>query len=207
MQAILKKAAILFGINQYSSCPLKNAVNDAMALSSKLEELGFDSQIVLDADSGTMERELNAFSQNLGGASVGLFFFAGHAVQIENINYLMATDTNSFDESSCKYTSYCLNRVIELFDKSGVSTKIIILDACRNNPFTMRGVAYRGLAPTYAPKGTIIAYSTSPGQEASDGNDNHGVYTGALLGWCHKTGACYTKRDNAIISYERITHY
>ena len=181
MQAILKKAAILFGINQYSSCPLKNAVNDAMALSSKLEELGFDTQVVLDSDSETMERELNAFSQKLGEASVGLFFFAGHAVQIENTNYLITTSASLADESSCKYTSYCLNRVIELFDKSGVSTKIIILDACRNNPFTMRGVTYRGLAPTYAPKGTIIAYSTSPGQEAFDGANDHGVYTSALL--------------------------
>lgn len=181
MQAILNKVAILFGINQYVSCPLKNAVNDATALSAKLQELGFNTQIVLNANSEMMERELNAFSQKLEEASVGLFFFAGHAVQIQNTNYLLTTSASLVDETSCKYTSYSLNRVIELFDKSGVSTKIIILDACRNNPFTMRGIAYRGLAPAYAPKGTIIAYSTSPGQEASDGLNDHGVYTCALL--------------------------
>ena len=110
------------------------------------------------------------------------FFFAGHGIQCKGENFLATTSSSFADESSCKYTSIPLNFVIDTFEESGVNTKIIILDACRNNPFvTWRSVTNDGLAPVYAPKGTIIAFSTSPGQKASDGNNDHGIYTNALL--------------------------
>lgn len=178
----MKKNAILFGINNYPSAPLKNAANDASALADKLEELGFETQCFLDIDTATMDKELHAFKSKLEQSNVGLFFFAGHGIQCKGENFLATTSTSFVDESSCKYTSLPLNMVIDLFEESKVDTKIIILDACRNNPFvTWRSVTNDGLAPVYAPKGTIIAFSTSPGQKASDGANNHGVYTNALL--------------------------
>lgn len=178
----MKKTAILFGINKYPDCPLKNAVNDATALAHKLEELGFEVKCFVDIDTGTMDRELTAFKDILAKSNVGLFFFAGHGIQCKGENFLATTSSSFTDEGSCKYTSLPLNFVIESFEESGVNTKIIILDACRNNPFvTWRSVTNDGLAPVYAPKGTIIAFSTSPGQKASDGNNDHGIYTNALL--------------------------
>lgn len=178
----MKKSAILFGVNEYHGSPLKNAVNDARALSKKLAELGFETKCFLDVDSETMNRELVAFKSDLAQSSVGLFFFAGHGIQCKGENYLATKSTSFFDESSCKYTAVALNMVIDIFEESKVNTKIIVLDACRDNPFvTWRSAANDGLAPVYAPKGTIIAFSTSPGQKASDGLNDHGVYTNALL--------------------------
>lgn len=178
----MKKSAILFGINSYHVCPLKNAANDASALSEKLTELGFETKCFIDVDSATMERELVAFRADLEQSSVGLFFFAGHGIQCKGENFLATTSTSFVDESSCKYTAIALNLVIDIFEESKVNTKIIILDACRDNPFiTWRSAANSGLAPVCAPKGTIIAFSTSPGQKASDGLNDHGVYTNALL--------------------------
>lgn len=178
----MKKSAILFGINEYHDCPLQNAVNDATALSEKLTQLGFDSECCLNVNLETMDRALRAFQVELDQSSVGLFFFAGHGIQCQGENFLATNDTSFYDETSCKYTAFPLNRVIDIFEASKVNTKIFILDACRNNPFvTWRSAANDGLAPVYAPKGTIIAFSTSPGQKASDGKNGHGVYTEALL--------------------------
>lgn len=178
----MQKVAILFGINNYLQCSLKNATNDAVALSDKLRELGFATKCFLNVDAMTMDRELIAFKSDLEDASVGLFFFAGHGIQCKGENFLATIDTSFADEISCKHTAIPLNEVIEIFEDSKIGTKVLILDACRNNPFVAwRSAANDGLAPVYAPKGTIIAFSTSPGQKASDGNNNHGVYTNALL--------------------------
>ncbi|MGM9606328.1 MAG: caspase domain-containing protein [Oscillospiraceae bacterium] len=178
----MKKSAILFGINEYHDCPLQNAVNDASALSEKLSELGFDAECFLNVTREDMDRALQTFRAKLEQSSVGLFFFAGHGIQCKGENYLAIKDTNFFDDISCKHTSFPLNDVIDIFEESKVTTKILILDACRDNPFvTWRSTANEGLAPIYAPKGTIIAFSTSPGQKASDGKNGHGVYTEALL--------------------------
>lgn len=178
----MKKSAIIFGINDYPNCPLRNANNDASALTEKLVELGFEAKCFLDVNTETMDREVYAFKKDLEQSSVGLFFFAGHGIQCKGENYLASVSTSFVDESSCKYTALPLNMVIDTFEESKVNTKIIILDACRDNPFiTWRSTANEGLAPVYAPKGTIIAFSTSPGQRASDGANNHGIYTNALL--------------------------
>jgi hypothetical protein len=104
-------------------------------------------------------------------------------VQIEGDNYLAATDTEISDEVEAKHSALSLNRVIETMEKAGTSTNLIILDACRDNPWdrAWRRPTGRGLAPVYAPKGTLIAFSTSPGQVAADGRNRNGAYTAALL--------------------------
>ena len=179
----MKKVALLFGIDDYPQNSLKNAANDASALSEKLTELGFESSCHLNVTRQEMNNQIIVFKEALLSADVGLFFFAGHGVQCKGENFLTSIDTSFADESSCKYTATPLNFVIEVFEESKINTKIIVLDACRDNPFTnaWRGGQTVGLAPVYAPKGTLIAYSTSPGQKAADGIANQGVYTGALL--------------------------
>jgi hypothetical protein len=105
-------------------------------------------------------------------------------MQIEGCNYLLATDSNFSSESDVKYSALSLDKVVEKISKSDVSTKIIVLGACRNNPWERawnRGLSTRGLASVYAPKGTIIGFATSPGEVAADGSGRNGTYTEALL--------------------------
>lgn len=129
-----------------------------------------------------MDIELNKFQQELENADVGLFFFAGHGMQIDGENYLAAIDTQFDTEINAKYTSLSLNKIINILEKGSNRTSIVILDACRNNPFERRWRgASRGLAPVFAPKGTIIAFATSPGEVASDGLGFNGSFTEALL--------------------------
>ncbi len=163
---------------------LKNPVNDAEDVGRKLETCGFSVIQEMDSSHADMDRALKRFQRVLKDSDVGLFFFAGHGMQIDGENYLAAVDTDATDEITAKHSSLALNRVIEVMEKSGCSTGIIILDACRNNPFERawtRSIKVRGLAPVYAPRGTLIAYATSPGQTASDGKGRNGTYTAALL--------------------------
>jgi hypothetical protein len=178
-------AALVFGnANYISGGTLKNPVNDAEDVSDKLASYGFDTLVAMDATNKEMDFKLDEFKTLLQSNEVGLFFFAGHGMQIEGSNYLLAVDTKTKTELDAKHSSLSLDKVIEVMEKSQVATKIIILDACRNNPWERkwkRSVATRGLASVYAPKGTIIAFATSPGEVASDGTGRNGTYTGALL--------------------------
>jgi hypothetical protein len=180
-----KLTALVIGNAGYpSGAKLKNPKNDAVDLSERLGRCGFSVIKEIDCTNKEMDLALKAFRKNLKGNDVGLFFFAGHGMQIDGDNYLNAVDTDFSDETDAKYSSLALNKVIELMEKSVTSTNIIILDACRNNPFErawQRSSALRGLAPIYAPKGTLIAFATSPGEVASDGRGRNGAYTEALL--------------------------
>lgn len=177
--------ALVIGNAAYEAVDeLKNPVNDAKDVSLKLESCGFTVIRAIDSDHATIDRALKRFQRVLKESDVGLFFFAGHGMQIDGENYLAAVDTDGTDEIAAKHSSLALNRVIEIMEKSGCSTSLIILDACRNNPFERawtRSIESRGLAPVYAPRGTLIAYATSPGQTASDGRGRNGAYTAALL--------------------------
>ncbi|WP_237064627.1 caspase family protein [Loktanella sp. M215] len=105
-------------------------------------------------------------------------------MQIDGSNYLLAIDTDDSSEIDAKYSSLSLDKVVEVLAKSKALTKIIVLDACRNNPWKRawhRDIAMRGLASVYAPKGTIIGFATSPGETAADGVGRNGTYTEALL--------------------------
>ncbi|MGC1301255.1 MAG: caspase family protein [Caulobacteraceae bacterium] len=162
---------------------LKNPTHDADDLSAKLRASGFDVTTVTDASVATMDKALKAFQAACTDADIALFFFAGHGIQIEGDNYLIALDTKTDDETDAKFSSLPLNKVITSMDQANSSTSIIVLDACRNNPWERRwrGGELRGMAPVYAPRGTLIAYSTSPGEVAADGLGRNGAYTAALL--------------------------
>jgi hypothetical protein len=176
--------ALVLGNGAYPKNELANATNDAEDVSLKLSEFGFSVITLKDADKKTIDESVNSFKDNLNSNDIGLFYFAGHGMQIEGENYITAIDSNFESEIDAKYSSYPLNKIIEIMEKSKNKTNIIILDACRNNPYLRawnRDPCLDGLAPVYAPKGTIIAYSTSPGEVASDGEKSNGAYTEALL--------------------------
>lgn len=178
--------ALLVGNSNYhlKHLHLPNASNDAKALGEKLSDLGFIVETLFDADEQVFMEALSAFGRKLKKYDVGLFFFAGHGLEVKGENFLTAVDTSFIDELSAKHTSIPLDLVIEQMEDGGPDIKIIILDACRNNPLpdVFRGIKRSGLAPIYAPKGTLIAFSTSPGQVAKDnGPGGNSIYTAALL--------------------------
>lgn len=180
-----KRALALFvGNANYPAQGLKNPVNDANDFSEKLKKLGFVTKTITDVTVQELDNAIDQFGDDLPKYDIGLFFFAGHGLQIKGENFITATDTNFHSESSVKFSAVNLNKVLSLMENSKNSTNIVILDACRDNPYERawnRSASQTGLAPMFAPKGTLIAYATSPGQTASDGNGNNGLYTSALL--------------------------
>lgn len=163
---------------------LPNPTNDADDVSKRLTKLGFSAITLINATTEEMDRGVEAFGTSLATSDVGLFFFAGHAFQIDGVNFLAGVDTKSSNKLAVQYSALHLDKVIETMRAAQAPTSIIILDACRNNPFDP--VLYRsggsaGLAPVYAPKGTLIAFSTSPGEKSRDGTGRNGAYTEALL--------------------------
>jgi Caspase domain len=177
--------ALVIGNAAYSAAStLANPVNDANDIAEKLRDFGFSVIEKSNCTRKEMDRAVKDFKATLAANDVALFFFAGHGMQIEGENYLAAVDIDASDELEAKHSSLALNKVIETMEKGANATSIIVLDACRNNPFERawtRSAETRGLAPIYAPRGTLIAHATSPGQVASDGKGRNGAYTDALL--------------------------
>lgn len=178
----MKKFAILFGNDKYDfgNAQLQCSVNDAMALKNKLDELDFETKSILNSDFKTMNMEIANLERTLSNYDVGLFFFAGHGFQFRGLNYLAATDTSFADDISAAYTSLRLNDVITVMNSSNILIKILIIDACRSSSVSGdRGIG-TGFAPVFAPRGTIIAFATSPGQTAKERGE-HGLFTAAIL--------------------------
>jgi uncharacterized caspase-like protein len=176
--------ALVIGNGAYKRTKtLENPVHDAEDMTKALQNCGFTVDTVSDAKAEKMDRALDRFKGDLKDQDVGLFFFAGHGLQIEGNNYLLGTDARITDAIAIKHSALALNEVIDILEASDTSTNIVILDACRDNPFSpaMRSLADRGLAPVYAPRGTLIAFATSPGEQAKDGKGRNGAYTKALL--------------------------
>ncbi|TSA17855.1 caspase family protein [bacterium] len=163
---------------------LLNAVNDADDIGMKLLNLGFIVNKSTDCSRETFDREVRRFGEELKKFDVGLFYFSGHGLQIEGNNYLTSIDTSFADAVSAKHTAFPLDEIIDYMQQANPIIKILILDACRDNPLPnqFRSVQGDGLAPIHAPKGTIIAFSTSPGEKAMDyGSGRNSIYTGSLL--------------------------
>lgn len=177
--------ALVIGNSTYmQGGQLINPKNDADDIATILASRHFTVIKRTDCTYRDMDYALKDFRTSLNNSDVGLFFFAGHGMQINGENYLAAVDTDIANETDAKHSSLALNRIIETMEKSETATNIIILDACRDNPFERawyRSASMRGLAPVYAPQGTIIAFATSPGQIASDGIGRNGAYTASLL--------------------------
>jgi len=179
-----KLTALAIGNSTYPGAVLPNPVNDAEDISAALTALGFSVVKVTDATREEIDRAISSFRDNLNSNDVGLFYFAGHGMQINGENYITAVDTKFKDEISAKHSSYPLNQLIDVMAGSSNSTNLIILDACRNNPYVRawnRDASVSGLAPVFTPKGTLIAFATSSGETAADGAGRNGSYTESLL--------------------------
>ena len=190
-----KGKAFVIGNDHYNHMKpdLDNAVNDAKAIHNTFQSLGFLMMPeAYDIDIDTFDTLFNQFKSDLDKFDVGILYFSGHGVEIEGKNYLIMKDTPMSDlaQTTIRWSADLQNCLNELHD-SGCKMIIVIIDACRNNPFEgkERGWGSVNLAPVFAPKGTLIAYSTSPGETASDfGMEGHSVYTGALLAHLKEEG-------------------
>ncbi|TAN56321.1 MAG: caspase family protein, partial [Rhodospirillales bacterium] len=175
-----RRIALVIGNAKYKTAPLSNPVNDARGMASMLEKLGFEVILKENASQRDMNRATTLFGQKLAGGGVGLFYYAGHGMQVKGRNFLVPVDAQIASEASIRSESIDVDQVLDQLNGARVS--VVILDACRNNPFerSFRGSS-GGLAQIDAPKGTFIAYATAPGKVASDGESGNGLYTRELL--------------------------
>jgi formylglycine-generating enzyme required for sulfatase activity len=178
-----RRTALVIGNASYSTGPLKNPVNDATDMAASLKKLGFTVILVKNAKLQGMEEAIEAFGKQLQKGGVGLFYYAGHGVRVKGVNYLIPVDARINKETDLKYKAVNANRVLDEMGYAKNPLNVVILDACRDNPFarSYRNAA-RGLAiVSAAPTGTFISYSTSPGNVARDGKGRNSPYTAALL--------------------------
>lgn len=180
-----KRIALIIGNNDYVSSPLKNAVNDAEAMADKLKEIGFDVSLQLNANQSTLKKSVKEFYNKVTSTSdqktLALFYYAGHAVQINHRNYLVPL---GFKKNKHEFINslFDINLLFDNIPRSIDISNIIILDACRDNPLGPHiEISGDGLAPLRAPSATLIAYATEPGNVADDGKGINGVYTEHLL--------------------------
>lgn len=178
------RVALVIGNAAYRRVPrLANPVNDAKAMAETLRQLDFQVIPVEDADRATMVRALGEFRRLLKADGVGLFYYAGHGLQVRGRNYLLPVDVDIADENDVSLVAIDLDSIAHELENAGVRLGLYILDACRDDPFErrFRSVGSRGLAPVDAARGSVIAFATAPGKTAADGNGDHGLFTGELL--------------------------
>lgn len=177
-----ERIALVIGNAAYEEAPLVNPINDARAMAKKLRGFDFDVVEAVDADLETMQSAVLDFMQRINTDSTVLVYYAGHGIQANGRNYLIPVDATLESERALRFEAMELADILEELEEFEAKISIVILDACRNNPFQrkFRGGA-RGLAVVDAAQGTLIAYATSPGSVASDGIGANGLYTQALL--------------------------
>jgi tetratricopeptide (TPR) repeat protein len=177
-----RRTALVIGNAAYRADPLRNAVNDATDIARGLRQLGFEVMELHDAGHQRMEEGVEQFTRQLGRGGVGLFYYSGHGVQVSGLNYLVPVDARITRESDIKYQSVQVDWVLDRMRDAGNELNVIVLDACRNNPYARSGRnAQPGLAMMQAVSGSLIGYATSPGTTAEDGPGRNGTYTKHLL--------------------------
>lgn len=183
------RVALVIGNAHYKSGqPLSNPVNDATDISRKLRELGFNKVVLgLDLDKRAMRKTLREFRDALRPGDVALAYYAGHGVMVGGVNYMVPIDARLEDEDDVKDDALPMDDLLKMMEESRTRTNILMLDACRDNPFKLvsrtRATKAQGLASMQeiAGEGTQIIYAARPGKTASDGNGRNGEFTTALL--------------------------
>jgi uncharacterized caspase-like protein len=197
--AEMRRMALLVGNADYVFAPLKNPLNDANDLGASLAAIGFETTVLENPGFEQFRDAIRSFYDEVGKDpnTLSVFYYAGHAVQMNNVNYLIAVDSKIVDQQTLIDSSISINDLLRDMQQTRNQQNLIILDACRDNPFRAldagndsRGIAVvalevrdlrQGLAPARAPAGTMIAYATEPGGVAEDGKGKNGTYTLYLL--------------------------
>ncbi len=181
-----ERIALVIGNTGYEVSPLRTAINDASDVADTLSQLGFTVSLKTDASQSEMEIAVQEFGRSIQAGAIGLFYYAGHAVQHNGENYLVPVNSISSITAPehLRYKTVPLGYVLGVVDQSASDLNVVILDACRNSPF--KGFSRdltRGITRMPSSQGTLVAYSTSPGKVALDGNasDRNSPYTKNLL--------------------------
>jgi uncharacterized caspase-like protein len=194
------RVALVIGNGAYSETTrLANPSHDAEDVAAALEGVGFEVIRVIDGDKLTMERAVRSFGNRLAGAEVALFFYAGHGLQVAGRNYLLPVNARLVEEQDLLFEAIDAALPLSLMEQAGARVKLVVLDACRDNPLA-RSLARsirstgrstevgRGLARIEGAVGTLIAYATAPGDIAADGRDRNSPFTTGLLRWIAQPG-------------------
>lgn len=184
-----RRVALVIGNGDYThGTPLRNPANDARRMAEVLERAGFEVVLGIDLDRRAMETRVREFGNKLEGGRLGLFFYAGHAMQVAGENYLLPVDAVLERERDLAFETVSLGQVLRAMESSA-STNLVFLDACRDNPLTrsfQRSLGTRsaavgqGLAQVQSGLGTLVAYATQPGNVALDGREANSPFTAAL---------------------------
>jgi hypothetical protein len=191
-----KRVALVVGNSNYTNISrLRNPANDARLVADTLRGLGFalvGNGPQINLDKAGLDRAVQSFGAQLQSADVGLFYYAGHGIQLRGANYLVPVDANVTREADAEFQMLNVNRVLEQVDPAdgpGGRLNVVILDACRNNPFGSRlRSADRGLGVMQAPGGTLISFATQPGAAAQDGDGDHSPFSVALADSIRRPG-------------------
>lgn len=180
-----RRLALVIGNGAYRHIgALANPTEDARLMAASLERTGFETTLALDVGQDEMKRHIASFGRALriaGSDAVGLFYFAGHGIQASGRNYLIPVEANPTDAADLDLMGVEADWVLRQMESAQAKANIVILDACRNNPFSANNRAVnRGLAAVFAPTGSFIAYATAPGDVALDGNGRNSPFTEAL---------------------------
>jgi hypothetical protein len=186
-----ERLALVIGNSNYNNVSkLNNPQNDARDVADALRRVGFEVIQMQNIDHQGMVQAVATFSERLKhNKGVGLFYYAGHGIQVSGKNYLLPVDAKINKVSDIRFEAMNLDRVLQEMAAANNHLNIVVLDACRNNPFagSFRQVS-RGLAQINAPSGTLLAYATAPGDVAADGSDRNGIYTKHLLNHLEEPG-------------------
>ena len=186
-----RRVALLIGNAAYAAAPLSNPVNDVAAMKATLIAAGFDVVVAMtNLSRPEMSRALGDFQSKASGAGIALVFFSGHGMEVGGTNYLIPTDARLASERDAKFEAIPLDDVLDALS-GAVELRVVLLDACRDNPFThqmarsaQRGFASKGLAridDAQMGANTVIAYAAAPGKTASDGDGRNSPFTAALI--------------------------
>lgn len=178
--------ALVIGNSDYEHATnLKNPKNDAYDLHIALKKLGFEVQKFHDLSEEEMKKVIGNYLLKLEEYKIGVVFYAGHGIQHEGRNYLIPVNVGLDNPADIAKKCIDTGSILKRMELMEVETSVVMLDACRNNPFgnisTFKGDATNGLTGADAPPGTIVAFATSPGKTASDGSGNNGLYTQEIL--------------------------
>src|ERR1700728_2716839 len=199
-----KRVALVIGNSAYRAVPaLPNPAADAKLMSDTLLSLGFfvvGGGAQLDLDKAGFDDALQKFKAELIGADVALFYYAGHGVETHGLNYLAPVDAHPLNEADIFTQMVGMPDILDRLEKSGTRINLVLLDACRDNPFSGQGVpsSRGGLAQMPAPVGTLISFATQPRSVSLDGVDGHSPYTRALVDAMQRPGSGLFKTFNEV---------
>jgi len=182
-----RRVALVVGVSNYQYVPrLGNPTNDALDVSNAFYRLGFQVQTLIDPDRNALEDAIRKLGRDADGAEAGVFYYSGHALEVNGQNLLVPASANIRSERDLRFETVDLDSVLDSVSGRG-KVSLLILDSCRDNPFvkqlagSSRTISLRGMGPVDAAVGTLIAFSTAPGKTASDGDNRNSPFTAALL--------------------------